>query len=94
MTDLSPSSFSKLSDRLLNDEQLAITYLNTQSNGGFETKVSSCDEVCRKQVYCETRNAVYFDIKDCLGEQRLDIVNDAMNTFLEFMGDPWYAPAK
>jgi sphingomyelin phosphodiesterase len=29
MADLSPSSFSQLSDRLLQDEQLAILYMNT-----------------------------------------------------------------
>jgi len=64
--------------------------MNLEANGGPETHVDTCDEVCRKQLYCETRNAVYFNTKDCMGEMRMDIVNDPLNTFLEFFADPWY----
>jgi hypothetical protein len=28
--------------------------------------------------------------RDCMGLARMDIMADPMNTFLEFMSDPWY----
>ena len=38
MKDLSPNSFDKLSDRILEDEQMAIRYSRTQTLGGPDPK--------------------------------------------------------
>lgn len=91
MKDLSPTSFDSLSDQMLVDEDMATKFLNTQAQGGPEGHVDSCDETCRTQAYCLTRNAVYFDAKDCMGEKRMDLRNDAFYTFTEFFIDPWYS---
>jgi len=90
MPDLSPSSFDQLSERLLNDEAIAIKYHNTQDNGGGETHVDNCDETCRRALYCKQRNTVYAEAQDCMGKQHIDIENNFLDSFLSILANPWY----
>ena len=50
--DLSPKSFQTISQRTLTSESYAIKYLNARST--INNFYGSCDEDCRKQVYCNT----------------------------------------
>ena len=61
MKDLSPSSFDELSSTFLQDEAACIKFLNTKTQNVFLH--NSCDESCRKDLYCQTRNGIYFDYK-------------------------------
>ena len=92
MSDLSPTSFVQLAERIRNDENLAMLYWNTQSNGGMETYVPSCDDACRLNAYCSMINTVYFESKDCMNLPRMDFQNDPITTIMETLSDPWVTP--
>jgi len=93
MTDLSPASFDALADRFLDDEDLSLVYLRTKSQNG-KKKVESCDEDCRLEVYCQTRNGVYNDKLLCQNQDIHSWVHDPINTLMETTSDPWYASHK
>lgn len=63
MTDLSPSSFVQLAERVRDDEATALLYQRTQSNGGNQTVYPDCDATCRQHMYCSLINTVYFESK-------------------------------
>ncbi len=63
MADLSPQSFKELADRIQNDEQTALLYLNNAHNNAPPSHLSACDADCRKHVYCQQTNNVYFEMK-------------------------------
>lgn len=90
MTDLSPQSFDELATRILNEEEVAIKYHNTMDQHGGETFIDTCDYHCRKTLYCEQRNSVINDAKDCLGEPHLDFQREPLTAFLGALGNPWY----
>eukprot|EP00347_Sterkiella_histriomuscorum_P022876 403336826 len=92
MKDLSPSSFVDLSNRFLANETTALRYQLTKSLWGLQTYQPDCDADCRKSIYCQTMNSVHFEYKDCMGQQRYELRGDPLNTFLEYMGDPWLQP--
>jgi sphingomyelin phosphodiesterase len=92
MTDLSPSSFVSLAERIRDNEDVALLYQRTQSNGGTQTYYDSCDEACRLNLYCSMINTVYFESKDCMGLPRFDIRNDPVATMMELLSDPWVVP--
>lgn len=92
MTDLSPSSFVALAERIRDNEEVALLYLSTQSNGGTQTVYPDCDQACRLSLYCGMTNTVYFDSKDCMGLPRIDIRNDPVSSLMEVLSDPWVRP--
>ncbi|CDW80649.1 saposin b domain-containing protein [Stylonychia lemnae] len=92
MKDLSPSSFRNLSQRILNDEQTAVLYTVTKSQGAPQTRTSVCDQACRQDAFCETTNNVYLEYKDCMGEPRYSLKQDPLDTALEYLADPWIRP--
>jgi len=89
MTDLSPSSFVALAERIRDNEETALLYQRTQSNGGLQTYYDNCDAACRLNLYCSMINTVYFESKDCMGLPRFDIRNDPAATLMELLSDPW-----
>ncbi len=92
MTDLSPSSFVSLAERIRDNEDVALLYQRTQSNGGTQTYYDNCDDACRLNLYCSMINTVYFESKDCMGLPRFDIRNDPIATMMELLSDPWVVP--
>ena len=92
MKDLSPSSFVDLATRIKDDENLALLYQNTQSNGGNQTVYPACDEFCRLNLHCSMLNTVYFESKDCMGLPRFDIRNDPISSLMELLSGPWVTP--
>lgn len=64
-------------------------YQRTQANGGNQTIYPTCDEECRDNMYCSLVNTVYFEAKDCMALPRYDIINDPLNTLMEYLSDPW-----
>lgn len=92
MTDLSPSSFDDLSARMQNDESLSVKFLNAKLSLSTETQNTSCDQTCRTNLYCTTRNSVFLESKDCQGLPRYDMRSDPITTMGEKMADPWYYP--
>lgn len=63
MTDLSPSSFIKLAERIREDEDVAMLYQRAQSSWGNSTHYDNCNEYCKTNLYCSMVNTVYFDTK-------------------------------
>ena len=90
MHDLSPSSFDKLADRILEDEQLAIKYQNMKSNGGPEGRIESCNEACRRSLYCSIRHAIYEDRKTCEGLDVNNFMQAPAYVILNKLYGPWY----
>jgi len=52
--------------------------------------ISSCDEDCRLEQYCWTRNSVYMENKDCQNRDRYNVRDDPLMTLAEKFSDPWY----
>ena len=92
MTDLSPSSFVNFADRMRDDENLAVLYSNTYSNGGSNSHIESCDDACRLEVYCSMTNTVYLESKDCQNLPRYNIKTDPVASLMEVLSDPWVSP--
>jgi len=92
MKDLSPSSFVDLATRIRDDENLAMLYMKTQSNGGNETVYPDCDEACRLNLHCSMLNTVYLESKDCMGLPRIDLANDPISSGMEILSGPWVKP--
>lgn len=67
MPDLSPASFYEhLAKRIAaGDEEFAMKFQNTKSNGGLERKIESCNLKCKISIFCEITNSVYTDQKRC-----------------------------
>lgn len=87
--DLSPASMDDLSTQFKTDEQLALKYQKSKHNFSVNPD-DSCNKDCRKQIYCQTRNSVYFEQKDCLGEEHIDFLSDFTNSLIETLGGTWY----
>ena len=64
MKDLSPASFDTLSGVFANDEQMAVKYMKTKSQNGPKG-ITSCDDACRLEVYCDTQSSTYTDSRVC-----------------------------
>lgn len=84
--DLSPDSLNLLAERVNTNETFAIEYdWNRQKRGD---KMSSCDEQCRRDLYCPLVSLDEYQRKICrqapvnIKDQFLDIM---MNIFV----DPW-----
>lgn len=94
MDDLSPRSFDLLADRILANETLAVRYQNMRSNGGPEGHITSCDEQCRKQLYCSIRHAIYEDARVCSGWKAFDLWHKPGHVITEKLYGPWYTQEK
>lgn len=62
MKDLSPRSFAELSERIFRDEETALTYQNKKSSNGPQSYEETCDQSCRRKLYCQTMNSVHFEV--------------------------------
>jgi hypothetical protein len=90
MDDLSPASFDKLSEQFMNDEVMAHKYQFYQGVQGPKYLSFGHSHDWQEDIYCQTRNSVYFDEKDCLSQRDHQMIKDPVNTLLEYMCDPWY----
>jgi len=73
--DLSPKSFQAISQRTLVDEQYALKYLNTRATFHMN---DTCDEICRRYVYCLTSFRESFDLFDACNSTD---INTLIKTF-------------
>lgn len=89
MPDLSPQSFDDLSMRLLNDETMALRYINTKKQHGTHI-ATSCDETCRKELYCDTKTSTYTDSRVCQGFEAKDFTTDPGYALVTEAMEPWY----
>eukprot|EP00347_Sterkiella_histriomuscorum_P016216 403354044 len=85
MEDLSPNSFEKLSNRMQNEEELAVKYSQTMSLGAAHKYISKCDEKCRLALACDTKTSLYFDSRDCQKESWFDLVGFVFY----WIANPW-----
>jgi len=75
MADLSPASLDDLSDRLLEDEELALKFIHTKHQNGPHVK-TSCDEKCKLELHCDTQSSTYTDSRICQGFKAKDFIHD------------------
>lgn len=65
-------------------------FYRTTRNGGPAANMDHCDADCRRKIYCQQRNTVYFETRDCLGLKRMDLINNPLDTVMQMLGNPWY----
>jgi hypothetical protein len=91
LKDLRPSEVESIADRIIKgDQELAVKFESGKANGGPETKIESCNLPCRIELYCQIKNGVYVDSKLCQSQNKIDLINDPIHGFLEFLNGPWY----
>lgn len=65
MEDLSPNSFHEFALRVMKNESVAVEFMNWHSKGGRDSDVTSCDENCRRNLYCSMANSYPDDEDQC-----------------------------
>jgi len=61
--DLRPSNIAKLAEEFLTNEDKASKYWHLKRSGRWDQ--TSCDEVCWKDVYCQTFSSIYAESMQC-----------------------------
>mmetsp|Transcript_5282 Transcript_5282/g.4002 ORF Transcript_5282/g.4002 Transcript_5282/m.4002 type:complete len:239 (+) Transcript_5282:584-1300(+) len=102
LEDLSPKSFAKLAERILEDEDMAVKYLNWKHKGGPESNQVDCSRACREDVYCDMLVSYKEDSHACkeyLGgsvsksnkfeESLFSMLGFTIPDFNEVLADPW-----
>lgn len=89
LKDLSPKSIKDMAETVRNDEATAMkVHKNMHAQGIAADKITKCDDKCQKHLYCEMTSGHYFGMKDCMGENHINIIKDPTG-FFEIMADPW-----
>lgn len=88
MEDLSPDSFAKLADNILNDEDLARNYIWNKVRRG-QPKPDSCDENCRKNYFCDMTTTEQWQRNECKGLEDIDFNDDPLNAIFNLVVSPW-----
>jgi sphingomyelin phosphodiesterase len=90
LEDLSPASMTKLSEKIRDDEHTALVYENIkgQREVGFDLK--TCDETCRKDLFCQNSQAINFHKQDCSGKPRIDWTGSPVWALMETLEGNWY----
>jgi hypothetical protein len=90
--DVSPDGMYALSEKLLNDEETAINYTwNIWRQWG--PKPTSCDEICRHELYCSTSTTEEAQNEDCR-KDKVNIINSFMDIMMNILTDPWIKEQK
>lgn len=77
-----------LSERIRDDEETAILYKWNKWRQ-YGEKPTTCDEVCRRTLYCETSSTEEFQYEECT-KTMPDIKGGAFfDIFLNALIDPW-----
>lgn len=82
--DLRPSNVAKVSESFLHDEHQAAKYAQNKRSGRWP--LTSCDENCRKDAYCETFSNIHSDHVKC--KPKKDGM-DWLHTIFSTMTEPW-----
>lgn len=88
MKDLSPDSFDALANKVLNDEQTAITYLWNKARQVGD-RPTSCDESCRQGYYCDLTTTEQFENYICNGEKTIDFKKHFMDALFNTIVPDW-----
>ena len=67
MTDLSPTSYSDLAQRIYDDEEVALQFINLSAFNNDNNKRDDCDSRCRKKHFCQINYAVNEQSVLCAG---------------------------
>ena len=67
MTDLSPTSYSDLAQRIYDDEEVALQFINLSAFNNDNNKRDKCDSKCRKKLFCQINYAVNEQSVLCAG---------------------------
>lgn len=103
--DFSPQSLFNYAQRLRNEEAEAIKFQQWQAKGGPDGQVTSCDDNCRRGMFCDLTTS-YTDDEDLCNEGKFSafkkkdphsfnfnpfraLLNFNEDAFYEFMADPW-----
>lgn len=89
ITDLAPSTIDKLSQSMIDDEAMALQFVQTYTQKGIDMPLE-CDEKCRLEVHCITSNSVYYDVRTCQGKAGTSVIHDPVNSGMEHLMEPWY----
>jgi hypothetical protein len=85
---VTPDALFNLSERILNDEQTAIQYeWNKARQHG--TRPTSCDETCRKILYCETTSVEEVQNQKCTSIKPDFAGSATFDILLNVLIDPW-----
>lgn len=103
LPDASPNSFYEFSKKFLKDEETALKVKNWLSKGGPDI-VTSCDENCRRSIYCDSVTSMRGDLQECekggivSNEQKQGafsfdkygaMLGFSADNMYEVMADPW-----
>jgi len=90
MEDLSPQSFDKLSNQMLEDPALAFKYQVTKTQKGAASFIFECDKECQIEIFCDTQTSTYLDSRECRGLKRIDAAEDPAYALTTAIMQPWY----
>ena len=88
LPDLRPSSYSDFVDRLLNSDGLSTDYTKKSSMNNESNLKQSCNERCRKDLYCQLNYSVNEQSVLCNGYNFS--LWQASRYFLGVFQNPWY----
>jgi len=87
VADVSPDGLQVLSNNILNNETFAELYLWNKFKRGGDMP-TSCDETCRKELYCETVSVEEIE-NDMCRKEKVDIKDAFMDIAMNIFTDPW-----
>ena len=93
LKDLRPDELNAFSERVKNDEALAMMYIWNKYRQSPATRPDRCDEGCRKNIYCDMSATEYFQYQVCLGRPTFDWLGDPENALMNFAINPWIKKA-
>mmetsp|Transcript_7087 Transcript_7087/g.5344 ORF Transcript_7087/g.5344 Transcript_7087/m.5344 type:complete len:168 (-) Transcript_7087:36-539(-) len=87
LEDVSPSSMFALSEKILNDKEVAVKYLWNQYREYGEAP--ECDEICQRTWYCDTTAIEVLEYQECV-KTMPDILGGAFfNIIMNVLVSPW-----
>jgi len=99
--DASPASFQEFLDRVKVDEATALNLLKWNAKLGPSGQRTSCDEGCRRGIYCDYATSYATDRSDCGADHPANIYQNrgffsmtellgfSTDNMYETMADPW-----
>ena len=90
MKDFSPESFLNLTLRFRDEDNYATRYRWNVVGRPYPIENYNCEsEGCKKVTFCETRNFLNMEAKDCRGSPRYDFKNDLADSMAEIALNPF-----
>jgi len=87
--DGSPASFLHLAEKIRDDEETALDYLWNKGRQVGE-RPTSCNEDCRKSIYCDSISTDEFEVYECTGKSKKQaIMSNVLDSLFNYLADPW-----